>query len=105
MQAHNRVSAGPPQIINVDFQLSDLTTSRWLCQEIRNAGSCAPFINTTGGCKSNCSGAVAAAAPAPVDTEAGVATTAGFTRPAAAQAAGLVMPAFINAAVIVCCSD
>src|SRR5579863_8079498 len=42
------------------------------------------------------------AAAAPVEAETDVATTPGF-RPAAAQAAGLVMPAFISAAVIFCC--
>src|ERR1700676_3788497 len=101
MWTHKSVSAGPAHIISVDIQLSERTTSRWLCQEIRNAGSWLPFISTVGGCRSNCSGATAVATAPPLGDEAAEVTTPHDTR-AAAHAAGLVMPAFINAALIFC---
>ena len=41
---HASTSAGPPQIIMLDFQPRDFTISRWLLQEMKNAGSLLPFI-------------------------------------------------------------
>src|SRR5579862_376809 len=100
----NRVSAGPPQIIAADFHPSDLITSRCDCHEMKNAGLCVPFFSTADGCRSNVScgaaffaGATAAAAPPAVMMAAVV------RMPAAAQAAGLVMPAFTKAAVTFSC--
>src|SRR6266700_5264831 len=108
MQA--RVRAGPPQIIKLDFQPSEFTTSRWLLHEIKNAGSWLPFINTTGGCRSKPPAAIGAR----LSSGEGAVSTAlaewapafdadrPFT-PAAAQAAGLDMRAFSSAAAIFCC--
>src|SRR5579864_1376001 len=47
-----RVNIGPPQIYSADFQPSSESRSRWLCQEIRNAGLWLPFMSTTDGCRS-----------------------------------------------------
>src|SRR6266576_649116 len=105
-----RVRAGPPQIIRLDFQPSEFTTSRWLLHEIKNAGSWLPFINTTGGCKSK----PPTAAGACLCSTAGAVSTAlaecvlapameDPVTPATAQAAGSDIPAFISAAAIFCC--
>src|SRR5208282_6055547 len=73
---------------------------------MKNAGSCTPFISTTGGCKSNSgSGFVSGASATPVAAPP-EATDDGededempsLPTPAAAHAAGFVMPAFIIAA-------
>src|SRR5947208_17155859 len=60
MYTHTSVTSGPPQIISADFHASARTTSCWLSQEMKNAGSCAPFINAVFGFKSNSAGEVAA---------------------------------------------
>src|SRR5439155_9267908 len=91
---------GPPQIIKVDFQLSALTTSRWLCQEIKSAGSCAPFMSTVLGLRSKLSATTVASLFGCVSS----AMPEG-SAPATAHAAGLVMPAFIRAAEILACCD
>src|SRR5580700_3844579 len=87
-------SAGPPQIMRVHFQPSELASSRWLRQEIRNVGLFFPFFMTTGGCGSKLArgefgpGATAEVAEA---------------TPAAAQAAGFAMPALSRAVATFCC--
>src|SRR5439155_3349438 len=91
---------GPPQIIKVDFQLSALTTSRWLCQEIKSAGSCAPFMSTVLGLRSKLSATTAASLFGCVSS-----ATPERSTPATAHAAGFVMPAFIRAAEILACCD
>src|SRR5947209_9547302 len=88
----------------VDFQPNELTTSRWLRQEIRKLGSLSPFMSTTLGWRSNAesSGAVAVAAAVEFASDAAIAE-AGSLMPAAAQAAGFVTPAFTSAAAILPC--
>ena len=48
----DKVKAGPPHIISVDFQPKLRTTSLWLRQEIKNAALCSPFIITVAGSES-----------------------------------------------------
>jgi len=43
--------AAPPQTMAADFHASATANSFWLRKEITNAGSFAPFINTTGGAR------------------------------------------------------
>src|SRR6185369_5209437 len=88
---------------SADFQPRDLAMARSLRQEIKKAGLFSPFMSTTLGCRSNsCAGPAEAedmtAVPAKVATAA-----PGLSMPAAFQAAGLVIPARMSAAVILPC--
>src|SRR5580704_2994643 len=69
---------------------------------MKNAGLCSPLISTVGGCRLNCSGAGAAPA-APPPLLAATAVTCACLIPAAAQAAGLVIPALVIASAIFAC--
>src|SRR5512142_35393 len=97
------MSPGPPQMKAVDFQPRELTTSRWLRQEMRKVESLSPFMSTTLGWRSNADGCgTVAVADAEPELDAAIAE-AGSVIPTAAQAAGFVTPAFTSAAAILPC--
>src|SRR2546427_5780356 len=85
---------GPPQIINMHFHPSERAMACWLRQEIRKDLSFEPFMRATGGWCSK-----------PLLCADGSSLTwyARCPRPAAAQAAGLLMPALSSAAAIFSC--
>src|SRR5579872_7060161 len=95
---------GPPQIISEHFHPSERARSRWLRQEIKNVELFLPFMRTTGGRESKPSMASGACTCTPGRAWPWtlLAAPLGVT-PAAAHAAGLVIPAFISAAAIFCC--
>src|SRR5581483_3062291 len=97
MYRQSNVKAGPPQIKAADFQPRLLRTSFWLRQEMKNAGLLVPCMRTVGGRGSKSWGATpgAGAAEAPAAIL--------LSTPAAAQAAGLVIPALTRAAAIFPC--
>ena len=94
-----------------DFQASDLANALSLRHEMRRVLSFLPFINTTGGSRSNCCVARASSVGSvrPASCEDGPASGAVSTatddgeRPAASHAAGFVIPAFNSAAATFSC--